>query len=164
MGDKIIFLDIDGVLNTYYTKEETSMGSIFVENNKIEILKEIIDKTNAKVVLSSSWRWGWWQIEDGHENTWFAKDFKELRDKLLEFNIELYDKTVIFDKFMRRRGDEIRAWLDNHSDVEGYVIIDDLSGKYLRPCSSHLLQTSEYKGLERKHIKVVERILNKEVD
>lgn len=151
------------MLNTYYTKEETSLGSVFVEDKKVEILKEIIDRTNAKVVLSSSWRIGWWSIDDGLENTWMATDFKELKDKLLEFGIELYDKTVVFDKYMRRRGDEIKGWLDNHKDVEGYVIIDDLGGRYLRPCSSHLLQTSEYKGLEKKHIKTAERILNMEV-
>lgn len=159
---KVIFLDIDGVLNTYYTKKETRNYSIFVEDKKVAILKEIVDRTGAKVVLSSSWRIGWEHLELG-ANDWIAQDFIELRDKLLEFGIELYDKTVVFDRHMRRRGDEIRKWLDEHKDVEGYVIIDDLGGKWLRPCSSHLLQTSERKGLEEKHIKVAERIVNMEV-
>ena len=92
----------------------------------------------------------------------YVNDFIELRDKLLEFGIELYDKTPLLDVFMRRRGEEIKAYLDNH-EVDGYVIIDDLSGKWLRPCSSHLLQTSESKGLEKKHIKIAEQILNMEV-
>lgn len=162
MGMKIIFLDIDGVLNTHYTKELTSSGAVFVQDNKIEILKEIIDRTGAKVVLSSTWRKGWREMDFGMTDSSYIRDFIELRDKLLEFGIELYDKTPILDVFMRRRGEEIKAYLDHH-EVDGYVIIDDLSGKWLRPCSSHLLQTSESKGLEEKHIKIAERILNMEV-
>jgi len=161
MGIKVIFLDIDGVLNTWYTKTETSYGSTFVDDRKIRILKEIINRTNAKVVLSSTWRIGWEHIERGHRDTWAANDFMELRNKLFEYGIELYDKTPMLDKYGRCRGEEIDAWLHNplHENVDGYVIIDDLSGKWLRPCSSHLLQTSEMKGLEEKHIKVAERIM-----
>lgn len=161
---KAIFLDIDGILNTYYTKELTSTGSTFVDDKKLWILKEIIDRTGAKIVLSSTWRIGWKHLELGMKNTWYAKDFIELRDKFKEFGINLYDKTPILDKFMRRRGEEIKMYLDNNKDdIDGYVIIDDLPGKWLRPCSSHLLQTSEYKGLQEKHIKVAERILNMEI-
>ncbi len=161
---KAIFLDIDGVLNTYYTKELTSTDATFVDDKKLKILKEIIDRTGAKIVLSSTWRIGWEHLELGMKNTWYAKDFIELRDKFKEFGINLYDKTPILDNFMRRRGEEIKMYLDNNKeDIDGYVIIDDLPGKWLRPCSSHLLQTSEYKGLQEKHVKVAERILNMEV-
>lgn len=160
---KIIFLDVDGVLNTYYTEAKTSNGATFVDDRKVHILKDIIDKTGAKIVLSSTWRIGWKHLELSMKDTWAAKDFIELRDKLREFEIDLYDKTPILDKFMRCRGEEIKMYLNNSKDdIEGYVIIDDLGGKWLRPCSSHLLQTSEYKGLQEKHVKVVERILNME--
>lgn len=133
---------------------------MFVEDRKVNILKEIVDRTGAEIVLSSTWRYGWEHIENGRKNTEFAHDFIALKDKLQEFDIELYDKTAILDRYMRRRGDEIKGWLDAHDDVEGYVIIDDLGGKWLRPCSSHLLQTNEFKGLQEKHIKVAERIIN----
>lgn len=154
----------DGVLNTYYTTVKTSNGITFVDDKKVKILKDIIDKTDAKVVLSSTWRIGWRYLELGQQDSGVVQDFVELRDKLLEFGIELYDKTPILDKFMRRRGEEIQLYLDSSADdIDGYVIIDDLGGEWLRPCSSHLLQTSEYKGLQEKHIKVAERILNMEV-
>ena len=90
-------------------------------------------------------------------------DFVELRDKLWEHGVKLHDRTIILDAFMRRRGEEIKAYLDNHDDIEGYVILDDLNGKYLRPCSSHLVQTSEWRGLEEKHIKKAKEILENEV-
>lgn len=49
---KIIFLDVDGEL-TYsnYRNEETAD----IDIEKVKLLKEICDKTNAKVVISSSW-------------------------------------------------------------------------------------------------------------
>ena len=114
-------------------------------------------------MLTSTWRIGWRQIELGIRDSEFVKDFIALKNKLNEFGIELYDKTPVFDEYMRLRGDEIQSYIDNSNDtIDGYVIIDDLDGKYLRPCSNHLLQTSEWKGLQEKHIKSVERILNME--
>ena len=156
---KVIFLDIDGVLNTNYTKETTSSGVIFVEDNKIKILKQIIDETDAKVVLSSTWRYGW----TDSDRSMFAQDFNELKEKLEEFGITLYDKTPIFDYYMRKRGEEIQEYLRGRDDIDGYVIIDDLDGSWLRPCSSHLLQTSPWKGLEEKHIKTAKKIMKMEV-
>lgn len=93
----------------------------------------------------------------------FAQDFNELRDRLEEFGITLYDKTPIFDYYMRKRGEEIQEYLYGRDDIDGYVIIDDLDGRWLRPCSSHLLQTSPWKGLEEKHIKAAKRIIKMEV-
>lgn len=155
---KLIFLDIDGVLNTCYTKERTSTNTIFVEDRKIAILKKIIDNTNTKIVLSSTWRIGWRYLELGLTTNDMIKDFIELRDKLKDFEIELYDKTPLLNTFLR--GSEIKAYLDSSKDnIENYIIIDDMGGKRLRPCSSHLLQTSMYKGLEEKHIRIVEKML-----
>lgn len=123
----------------------------------------MVDKTGAKVVLTSTWRIGWRQIELGIKDSEFVKDFITLKNKLNEFGIELYDKTPVFNKPMILRGKEIQSYINNSNDtIDGYVIIDDLNGKYLRPCSNHLLQTSEWKGLQEKHIKVAERILNME--
>ena len=161
---KVIFLDIDGVLNcNYSTHEVTSTYSMFVQDNKIRILKEIIDRTGAKVVLSSTWRVGWKRLELGMVDNPLAIDFIELRNKLLEFSIELYDKTPQLDRFMRRRGDEIKMWLDAHPEVDGCVIIDDLSGKYIKPCARHLLQTSDMWGLQKKHIVAAERIMKRSI-
>jgi len=44
---KLIFLDVDGVLNT-------RPGSL--DSDKIQLLREIVEKTGAEVVLSTSWR------------------------------------------------------------------------------------------------------------
>ncbi len=109
---KVIFLDIDGVLNSMSCKA-TIEGFDFVEDEKVVLLKEIIDLTGDKVVLSSTWRYGWYameHIENPDEGD--LRDirmFKALRDKLLEYDIELLGYTEDFG----RRGAEISAWLKN---------------------------------------------------
>ena len=49
---KVIFLDVDGVLNSSRTLHE----DISLEDDLILNLKELVDKTKAKIILSSSWR------------------------------------------------------------------------------------------------------------
>ena len=60
---KIIFLDIDGVLNTSETfmkriknYEKTHKWTAEIDLDRVSRLKYIINMTGAKVVLSSSWR------------------------------------------------------------------------------------------------------------
>lgn len=113
---KVIFLDIDGVLNNEKTTITTSTGWDFVEDDKIQILKYILNKTKAKIVLSSTWRWE-------RDNPQRNQDFCELQNKLKEYNIEFYDYTPTL--LRGRRQDEIFEWLKNHSDIENYIILDD---------------------------------------
>lgn len=45
---KVIFLDFDGVITTLESKWELDI-------NKQKLIKDICDKTNSKIVISSSW-------------------------------------------------------------------------------------------------------------
>ena len=84
-------------------------------------------------------------------------------DEGVKTYFELFEKGVKLI-FLKEHYIDTEIYKNNSKDkIDGYVIIDDLGGEWLRPCSSHLLQTSEYKGLQEKHIKVAERILNMEV-
>lgn len=48
---KVLFLDVDGVLNNYRT------GGIFtVTKSKLRLLQQIVDRTGCKIILSSTWR------------------------------------------------------------------------------------------------------------
>lgn len=51
-----IFLDIDGVLNNNYTKERSPSGFISIDGTSMPLLKELVDKSHAAIILSSSWR------------------------------------------------------------------------------------------------------------
>lgn len=46
---KVIFLDFDGVITTMKSRWNLC-------KEKMELVKEIVDKTGAKIVISSSWR------------------------------------------------------------------------------------------------------------
>ena len=55
--EKVIFLDVDGVLNSdEFLKRHTQE---IISIDYVKILKEIVDRTNAALVLSSSWKCGW---------------------------------------------------------------------------------------------------------
>jgi hypothetical protein len=49
---KVIFLDFDGVINDYMTFNE-------INKCNVEVLKTIIDNTDAKVVVTSSHKYLW---------------------------------------------------------------------------------------------------------
>ena len=49
---KVIFLDVDGIL-TYINSGEQNEG---IDETRVERLKEIVDETDAKIVIISSWK------------------------------------------------------------------------------------------------------------
>lgn len=123
---KIIFLDIDGVLNSsnfFERQYERGLREHQLDQHAVLRLKMILHKTNAEVVLSSSWR--------GHED-----NHKIIREQVTDFiDITPHSKTGI-------RGVEIHQWLDaniepsvyqNYSDIENHriAIIDDDSDMLL---------------------------------
>lgn len=107
-----IFLDIDGVLNSdeYFNEIENKnvqgiQSEIDIE--KIELLKKAIDKTGAKVVLTSSWR--------------YKRKAQDLRELLSSY--EIYTDVTPF--IQNERGLEIKQWLSDNKGVEDFVILDD---------------------------------------
>ena len=59
------------------------------------------------------------------------------------------------------RGDEVRKYLEDHPDVTGYVILDDIPFTSFETCNlgDHLVLTSERKGLTAKDAEEAIRIL-----
>jgi len=53
---KVIFLDIDGVLNSKNTPNPRKLPYI-VDSRLLARFKRLLDRTGAKVVLSSTWRY-----------------------------------------------------------------------------------------------------------
>lgn len=131
---KVIFLDIDGVLNVYCQSRD-KYGCNF-HQHFIDNLKEIIDTTNAKIVISSSWRM------DGINTMKDMWSFRKLPGTIIDVTPNLHYKIstsgVDIDYC---RGDEIQAWLDKHTDVTNYVILDDDSDM-LDSQKSNFVQTS----------------------
>ena len=94
MNDKILFLDIDGVVNNATTFQRIK-GMYILEPNAIFLVRKIIEETGAKVVLSSVWRQG----EAG-------------RNIVHEQVCDIIDITPTMRGEVR--GEEIDAWLKKH--------------------------------------------------
>jgi uncharacterized protein YaaR (DUF327 family) len=119
---KIIFLDIDGVLNNYNTLGER----LSWESDSVKILNRIIKETGAEIVLSSTWR--------------KLKSYRNIIKN--DMKINYIGKTP---SLYKKRGIEIQTWLDENPGVEKFVILDDDSDmEHLMP---HLLQTDGEFGL-----------------
>lgn len=56
--NKYIFLDIDGVLNSmdWFKENRETSDYTEIDPEKVKLLKEIVDKTGAEIILSSTWR------------------------------------------------------------------------------------------------------------
>lgn len=155
---KVIFLDIDGVLNFNGCRDKIG-GIYFVNDDKINLLKEIIERTGAKVVLSSTWRIGWFDRDDGKE-TIHAIDFTKLEKKLKDNGITFLSRTPITNDGYR--GEEIRKWLErwNGEKIDRFIIIDDDSD--MKPYMDRLIQTSFNQGLQPNNVKKAVKLLNEE--
>ncbi len=117
---KLIFLDIDGVLNSYKFLQNLPEDSFGIDNTRLPILKRITDSTDAKIVLSSSWRKNW--DSDPEKCTALGISLVKLFAK---YGLEIFDKTPQIDYF--KRNDEIKSILEKYGDeVEAYVILDDI--------------------------------------
>lgn len=94
---KIIFLDVDGVLNSYEyyasLEEEQKHGYEYdIDIEKVKLLKEIVDATGAEIVLSSTWR----MLRETDESPALAM-FVHLEKILAEYGIEIIDYTPVIN-------------------------------------------------------------------
>ena len=73
------------------------------------LLKDIVDKTGAKIVVSSAWRR-------------IPRAFQHLKEWLERYGIEVYDVTPYVGG---ERGNDITAWFNRNPGEYRYVILDD---------------------------------------
>ena len=154
---KVIFLDIDGVLNT--PSSESRCGEyIGIDDEKVEKLKQILDKTKAEIVLVSTWK-KYWRKE---ENLKPLQDYSAtyLDEKLAKCGLKAVDKTR--DKSDGRylsRGEGILEYICRNN-VENYVILDDCQFDYDgNDLTDNLVKTNKIEGLTDKQVKVACEIL-----
>ena len=114
---KVIFLDVDGVLNDCATEERMESGYVGVDEPKVKILADIVECTGAKIVLTSSWKEGWSPVYGLCDD-----DCKYLLSKLKKYGLLVMDST---DDTEYDRGRGILNWLCAHPEVTGFVILDD---------------------------------------
>ena len=102
---KVIFLDIDGVLNSDQTSNPRKLPYL-VDPKLLTRFKRVLKRTGAKFVLASTWRYDPAGI--------FSAKYH---------GIPFVDVTP--DMPRRPRRDEILTWLKKHPKVNRFVVIDD---------------------------------------
>ena len=154
---KVIFLDFDGVITTYETKWKISL-------EHVKRVKEICDKTGAKLVISSSWQRYGSNFETREERVkhWLdgilMKGYSEAIKKF--FTDYTYDMSGRFyGEFGNVRGSDIKSWLTRNPDVDNYVIIDD-EADMLDEQIFNFVQTDMTVGIQNREVKLCIDILN----
>lgn len=172
MKNNIIFLDIDGVVNTLQiSKTPFKKGSVEKDgyyfqlchekdeevSNKQAVLwlDKLCHETNAKIVISSTWR--------KYNN--YNKTVAALYNSGLSDDIDIIGMTPI-DCFScprlgywQTRGTEISNWLlENKDRVLNYVILDDDCD--MGDLISHLVRCDTYYGFGCKEYNIAIDILN----
>ena len=180
----VIFLDIDGVLNGYnfwnllgwdiiskfksnklkgwYRELTEPFG---VHESKVKRLAKIVHKTDAEVVISSSWRFG---LQSN--NLSYAQ--RKLLDLFDKYDIKIYGYTPRSES--GKRDEEIKAWLLKHKEVNKFIILDDENFDLQCFMGKELIQTSsvprgryikgkwyENTGLKNKHVRQAIKTLNR---
>lgn len=142
---KVIFLDFDGVLNS----AETLARGIHLDPEKVIMLRNISDETDANIVVSSTWRI--------HFNQ------REIRELLYRAGFKGRHRVIGSTPDSRNgfRGAEIEAWLKDKEDIEKYVIIDDGSDFYDYQRQVHVT-TNFATGLTERDVEKAIEILNKQ--
>ena len=121
---KIIFLDIDGVLNYDLWYQSERYKEIFQNGTELDIdplcterINKICKETNAKIVVSSDWRYEWGEC------------LRRLYNSGLDIT-NIIGKTSELDKldlnYPSLRSKEIDEWLKFANNIENYIIIDDI--------------------------------------
>lgn len=162
---KIIFLDIDGVLNHeafYKERFEKRYEKGVIEHPYSEIdpksinnLNQLIKDTGAEVVISSTWR---------HSGIDYCKDALEFHGfigKIIDMTPDLRSDNCL-------RGNEILKWIKDNEKLVGpyynfteYVILDDDSDMLYWQRNNFLL-IDRFVGLTMGDVFRAKRILNGE--
>ena len=162
---KVIFLDFDGViqidshsnpwlsnatpLDGYTDRDE--YGLLF-DHSCVERLQELIEETDASVVISSSWR---------HLGLSVMMDMwieRQMPGELLDI-IPMYDQQSTGRSNSMSRGECIQEWLEENK-CECYVIIDDVND-FLKEQFDFHVETDYYLGFQEEDLEKAIGILNR---
>lgn len=136
---KVIFLDIDGVLNTNSDRN--------ISNDKLRLLSELVLKTDAEVVLSSTWR-----------NVWNNPDLNFPGSFICEWKMQFLENGIFINQILQPeipKDAAIKNYLKAFNP-DNFVVIDD------HPVfKMNLIQTEAEKGITKNDCQKAELILGK---
>ena len=155
---KIIFLDFDGVITTVKSRW-------MIDPHKCKMIKTICDATDAKIVISSSWRRGNLEktIEEiTNEEIVYGNQPFTIPERVVGVTNRMYSCKygVADERYGVCRGVEIGRYIIEHPDITNYVILDDDMDMLLTQ-KDNFIQTDGYDGISDKDVIKAIEILNK---
>lgn len=156
---KIIFLDVDGVLVSTHQKKYS--GSIQVRDQygllfdgfAVDNLETLCRDTGAKVVISSTWRLD--RMPDWNQKKGHRQMVRLFRDRCVDVDVvgvttdvaKLIDSGPLAGLLWEaaERGHEIQEYLDTHPEITHYVILDDHADMLVTQ-QAHFVQTKASEG------------------
>lgn len=140
---KVLFLDIDGVLNSKKTTEKVGGTGLFkafigLDAGLVAMFKDwLAAHPDVKIVISSTWRLD-----------------EDLMDLVCDAGIPYIGVT----RNMKNSAREVDDWLAAHPEVTAYAILDDIQ-QFNDRQRSCFVKTSYAHGLREKNLRSVEVIL-----
>jgi hypothetical protein len=170
---RVIFLDIDGVLNHCDTRSDVLPTTkeplpIPIAPECMTRLNRLIAETGAKVVISSSWRtFARWQdlgpalVRHGLVGDVISETPDLVNDEVWLENWRVREGAP-FTYERLERGWEIREWIAAHPEVTGFAILDDCSDMdELKPW---LVLTHPIDGLDDPDVERAKWLLERSAD
>ena len=150
--EKYIFLDFDGVNNTQNDK---------FDKNAMANLRRLLEKTDAKVVISSTWRLqGMEYIQQLWQEYQLPGEVIDLTPSCNSTNFSNVDGQEEWQGLHGCKGLEIAEWLRlNAKEPYHYVILDD-EEDILFNQREHLVKVDGSKGLDKADVRAAIQILN----
>lgn len=140
---KVLFLDFDGVLNNFSSRNFGEIFSPSTCKNLNSLLKKVPD---LKIVVSSAWR---------------MHGLKYCKAILKKNGINSEKVIDITGNEPGVRGHQIQCWLDRNPGVTNMVIIDDESD--MGELVNKLVKTSSFIGLTSKEVALAVEVLKKPI-
>lgn len=116
---KIIFLDIDGVLNVYCEGRD-EYGCTFHKHFE-DNLRWIINETGAKIVISSTWRMDGLSVM---QEMWVKRGLPGEVIDITPTEVDVVERGTCEFYDLVDRGFEIQQYIDDNN-ITSYCIIDD---------------------------------------
>ena len=166
---KIIFLDVDGVLNSlpYAERVRNTVDDEEINEENVKRLKQIYDATNAEIIISSTWR----DCDiPNNKSVYFMWQY--LESKLRKYGMRISGKTP---QLGNNRPYEISEWLRENTEREEvrFVSLDDdfIEDEYEEyGIGNCLIRTyffclsEDEGGLQQEHVDMAIRKLNGDMD
>ena len=162
--EKIIFLNIDGVMTTRESLRGTaltshktahSLLSSHISPAKVIMMRGLCHRTGAKIVVTSTWRkfkmhmaafGSVWEDCPFHED-WRTADLSRQMGPIWS---------------APGRGTEIRDWVDRHPEISSMVVIDDEISDIITDISSQVVVKTNFEdGIKGHDLQRAESILDR---